>query len=301
MCGHATIALGRFLVDTHDLNVFPRRDLLSFDPESRTTMLLLHAPCGVVEVTVPVIGQGAESDPSRPVSFLSVPSFVTALDLPVSIPASHRWPELGDKSSVSVDVSYGGAFYALISASELGFTSGLRPQTSAVDIDAMSRATALLKDVIMITPELKVKVVHPAHEDLSYLYSVMIVDDGLGVQVPGTKGVETGLCFFADQQVDRSPTGSCVAARIAAAYARCRLQKGDAWTYHSVVSNAFEGEGGFVGRVEALIPVSGEREGVVVRTEGKAWYTGASTFTVEKGDRLGGLGFNLRELVSGMS
>jgi len=299
MCGHATIALGRFLVDTHDLSVFPRRDLLMFDPESWTTKLLLHAPCGVVEVTIPVLGPGGKSDPSRPVSFLSVPSFAAALNLAVSIPASHHWPELGDRSTVSADISYGGAFYALISTSELGFASGLRPQISAIDIDALSRATALLKDVIMATPELKRKVIHPEHGDLSYLYSVMIVDEGLGVQVQGTKGVETGLCFFADQQIDRSPTGSCVAARMATAYARRILRKGDAWTYHSVVSNAFEGEGGFVGRVEAVVPVSPEREGVVVRTEGKAWYTGASTFTVEKGDKLGDLGFNLRELVSG--
>jgi trans-L-3-hydroxyproline dehydratase len=301
MCGHATIALGRFLVDTHDLNVFPRRDSLIFDPESWTTKLLLHTPCGIVEVTVPVLGPRGESDPSRPVSFLSVPSFATALDLPVSIPASHYWPELGDRGTVTIDLSYGGAFYALISASELGFASGLRPQTSAIDIDAMSRATALLKDVIMTTPELKGKVMHPAHEDLSYLYSVVIVDDGLGVQAQGTKGVETGLCFFADQQVDRSPTGSCVVARIAVAYARRRLGKGDAWTYHSVVSNAFEGEGGFVGRVEAVVPVTVVCEGVVVRTEGKAWYTGASTFTVEKGDKLGYLGFDLREIASGKS
>lgn len=299
MCGHATVALGRFLIDTHDLTVFPRRDSLIFDPESWTTKLLLHAPCGIVDVTVPVLGPGGGSDPSRPVSFLSVPSFATALDLEVFIAASDRWPELNGRRTVNVDIAYGGAFYALISTSELGFTSGLRPGTPVLDIDAMSRATAALKKAIMRSRVLKEKVVHPIHEDLSYLYSVMIVDDGLGMKVQGTKGVETGLCFFADQQVDRSPTGSCVAARIAAAYARDTLEKGDAWTYHSLVSNAFAGEGGFVGRVEALIPVSGVGEAVVVRTEGKAWYTGASTFTVEKDDKLGDLGFNLHEIVSG--
>ncbi len=142
-------------------------------------------------------------------------------------------------------------------------------------------------------------------EDLSYLYSVMIVEKGLGVQVQETKGVETGLCFFTDQQVDRSLTGSCIAARIATAYARRRLEKGDAWTYHSVVYNSFQDEGGFVERVEAVFPVSGvvegEDEGVVVRTEGKAWYTGTSTFTVEKDDKLGDFSFNLRELMSGKS
>lgn len=207
MCGHATIALGRFLVDTHDLTIFPRRNSLFYEPLSQTTKLLLHAPCGVVEVTVPVLGDGENSDPSRAISFLSVPSFATALSLEVLIPSSHRWPELGNRSSVCVDISYGGAFYALVSAFELGFTSGLR---QSIKIEAMSNATALLKDVIMNTPTLKAKVVHPQDEELSYLYSIMIVDDGLGVQTQGTKGVETGLCFFADQQIDRSPTGSCV-------------------------------------------------------------------------------------------
>jgi trans-L-3-hydroxyproline dehydratase len=49
MCGHASIALGRFLVDTHDLNVFPRRDELKFDPETRTTEINLHVPCGICQ------------------------------------------------------------------------------------------------------------------------------------------------------------------------------------------------------------------------------------------------------------
>lgn len=31
---------------------------------------------------------------------------------------------------------------------------------------------------------------------------------------------ETGLCFFGDQQIDRSPTGSGIAARVALAYAK---------------------------------------------------------------------------------
>jgi trans-L-3-hydroxyproline dehydratase len=232
------------------------------------------------------------------VSFLSVPSFATAVEIPVFVPSANRWPELGDRHNVIIDIAYGGIFYALVSASELGFTSGLQPPESTLDIDKLSRVTASLKSVIMNSPELMKNIVHPAHEDLSFLYSIMIVDDGLGVQAKGTKGVETGLCFFADQQVDRSPTGSCVAARMAAAYAKHRLQKGDAWTYHSVVSNAFTGEGGFVGRIEAAVPVSDVGEAVVVRAEGKAWYTGTSTFIVEEGDILGELGFNLNEVLS---
>jgi trans-L-3-hydroxyproline dehydratase len=51
MCGHATIALGRFLVETHDLTVFPRRESLQLDAETQTVALRLHAPSGMVNVT----------------------------------------------------------------------------------------------------------------------------------------------------------------------------------------------------------------------------------------------------------
>jgi trans-L-3-hydroxyproline dehydratase len=72
----------------------------------------------------------------------------------------------------------------------------------------------------------------------------------------GTKGVETGLCFFADQQTDRSFADSCVTARIAAAHVRGILNLGDGWTYNSVVSNTVK-EGGFTGLIQAEITTSG--------------------------------------------
>lgn len=85
------------------------------------------------------------------------------------------------------------------------------------------------------------------------------------------------------------------AARVAAAHAKGKLKFGDGWTYHSIVSNAFQ-EGGFIGQVAAEITASGIENGVTVSTEGRGWYTGASTFTVEFDDLLGQTGFNLRDL-----
>lgn len=79
MCGHATIALGRFLVDTHDLRVFPKRNELMVDPVTQTVDINLHAPCGLVRVTVPATPDGKKSDPSRLVMFLSTPGFAAAI------------------------------------------------------------------------------------------------------------------------------------------------------------------------------------------------------------------------------
>ncbi|KAJ7649612.1 hypothetical protein FB45DRAFT_2 [Roridomyces roridus] len=80
MCGHASIALGRLLVDTHDLSIFPRRNGLVKDLSTGLVTLRLHAPCGIVQLSVPVKPDG-HSDPTRPVSFIGVPSFPTERNL----------------------------------------------------------------------------------------------------------------------------------------------------------------------------------------------------------------------------
>ncbi|KAF7590826.1 hypothetical protein BBP40_002349 [Aspergillus hancockii] len=65
MCGHATIALGRFLVDTHDLSAIPRREEIKVDPVRQGVVINHHAPCGVVRITVPTTFDGRRSDPPR--------------------------------------------------------------------------------------------------------------------------------------------------------------------------------------------------------------------------------------------
>ncbi|KAF8176131.1 proline racemase [Mycena galopus ATCC 62051] len=267
MCGHATIALGRFLVDTHDLNVFPRRNALLHDEATGLTSLRLHAPCGVVHVSVHT--DDGHSDATRPVSFLGVPSFVTARDLEVDIPPSEQWKRLRDaqRSRVKVDIAYGGAFYALVSAAELGFPDGVRG--GGHTLAEFDEAAATLKRILYPRKELYA---HPSEPDLEYLYSVMVVEK--------TPKGETGLCFFADQQIDRSPTGSCVMARVALAVDQGRLQIGEGCDYESIVSVLNEGNG-FRGTAVEKGP-----DGVVVKVEGRAFYTGATSFVVEEHDMM---------------
>ena len=77
----------------HDLKVFPKRDLVDFDAEMRTVTINLHAPCGIVKITSPTTNDGKKSDSSRPVSFISVPSFATGIDVHVLLPGRHIvWP-----------------------------------------------------------------------------------------------------------------------------------------------------------------------------------------------------------------
>ncbi|MBL8581299.1 MAG: proline racemase family protein, partial [Rhizobiaceae bacterium] len=99
MCGHATIALGRFAVDQGLVPVTV--------PE---TVVNLQCPCGLVRVRVAV-----EDTPAGPVtgavSFESVPSFAFALDLVAEVPGVGKVP---------FDIGYGGAFYALVDTGAIG-------------------------------------------------------------------------------------------------------------------------------------------------------------------------------------
>lgn len=292
MCGHATIALGRFLVDTHDLAVFPQREALEVDPATRTVAANIHAPCGLVRVMVPVTPDARKSDASRPVTFLSTPAFASAIQLKVPIPSEVRWPELGEKNSICLDVSYGGAFYAIVNADDLGLTNGLKD----VDLDVATRCVQKLKPYLESRPEIKSAIQHPEDERLSFLYSVMIVDPNRGYKPDNVAGAETGLCYFAENQIDRSPTGSCVTARMALAYAKGLRPVGQRWAYNSIVSNHF-GAGTFsaeiVGKTTIDGPDGSSIESVVVQVEGQAFYTGTSTFLVEDGDAMSSSGFTM--------
>ena len=285
MCGHATIALGRFLVDTQDTTIFPRRGAVVFDTAARESRIRLHAPCGVVEVSVPsTLSRGrVRSDPSREVSFVSVKSFAAATDLVVEIPDGLLWDELrdGGRRSIKVDLAYGGAFYVIVQEKELGF-QGTR--NGDVDMKHLDQVTAVVKKLVGARRELFQG--HGLDTELEYLYGVIVVDGGEGQKgLGGLDEGRLGICFFADQQVDRSPTGSGVSARVALACAKELLEPGERVRFDSPLSARTGGEvGAFIGSA------TGDGR---ARVEGKAFYTGACAFVVEEGDGISRDGFVL--------
>lgn len=313
MCGHATLALGRFLVDCADEAVFPRRRELVVDEEGRTVEVRLHAPVGVVRLTVPVVKVdvdgstgvsgsstggigGWRTDVGRRITFLSVPTFATAVGLSVSIPRDLGWPELGDAAAVTMDIAFGGAFYAVVSAAALGFPASL----SKPNVRAISDATKKLKQAFNASADLRARLEDPGDDKTDsssqYLYGIMVTDTGSNDVLPtaqGCVGAETGLYFFGDQQIDRSPTGSVVQARVALAAARDERKLGQSWTYHSLVSRGVGGDrGAFVGTPVKEVEVGGRRAWRV-EVSGQAHYTGSSTFVMEEGDEIG-RGFSFR-------
>jgi trans-L-3-hydroxyproline dehydratase len=242
MCGHATIALGRFAVDR---GIVPAT--------APATRFGLECPCGVVAVTVAVDAAGRPGD----VSFDSVPAFVLARDLEVVVDG------LG---TLRLDIAYGGAFYAILPASRLGLALAGAP------IAPLREAACRITEAIRA----RVPIVHPAEPDLGFLYGTILTDDTR----PGAGATSANLCVFGDGQIDRSPTGSGVTARLALAHAAGDIGPGIRARFAGATGHCFDGEVVATGRLSGL-------DTVTVRVTGRAHYSGEATFRLEPGDALG--------------
>lgn len=293
MCGHATIALGRFLVDTHDDTVFPARDNLGFDALTCTTTVLLHAPGGLVRLVVPVTRDGRYSDKGRPVSFLSMPAYPLAMGVRIPIATEARWSGLDGRGEVPVDFCYGGSYSIVVDSRALGFENGLR----GVALESAQHRAGTLKRAIAAMGERLAEIGIPPAAQCAY--GIMVSDDTIGAAKNGSEGAEAGIFFFGNGQIDRSPTGSCVVARMALAHAKGLRPVGMRWTYDSIVSNSFSA-GSFTADVMEEILLEGlpndMKKAVKVRVEGHASYIGFSTFVVDENDKIASDGFLIHDL-----
>jgi trans-L-3-hydroxyproline dehydratase len=243
MCGHAVIAVARWAVDQ---GIVARRE--------GETRVAIQCPCGLVEAWV-----GADGA----VRFTSVPAFAFVLDAAVEVPG------LG---AVSLDIGYGGAFYAVLPA--MRFSLDVRRSPVRDLVDAASAVTAAAKAQVPLS--------HPDDPDLAFLYGTILTDgaDGAG------ESATANICVFAAREVDRSPTGSGVTARIALQHARGLVALGETRRFESITGAIFTGKA--VGALRA-----GDLPAVTVEVAGKAHYTGRATFTLEPDDEIG-KGFLLR-------
>ncbi|HEX9446968.1 MAG TPA: proline racemase family protein [Dongiaceae bacterium] len=253
MCGHATIALGRYAVDQGLVQM-----------ENGIGRLNLQCPCGLVEVTMRTAYDAAGRERPGSVSFISVPAFAFALDCRVEVPG------LG---SVTLDIGYGGAYYAFLPASRFNLDVRRSPTR-----DLVAAATAVSDAV-----RAQVILDHPESADLAFLYGTILTD---GADAYDAETPSANICVFAEREVDRSPTGSGVTARIALQMARGQIELGQLRRFESVTGSEF------TARAVAELRY-GRFSAVRVEVTGQAYYTGRSLFTVEADDPLAG-GFLLR-------
>jgi proline racemase len=235
-CGHGTIALVTWALDS---GVVERRDGVN--------RVVVDVPSGRLETWGLV-----EDDRVVSVRFRNVPSFV--------------WAEGVEIGGGTVDVAFGGAFYASLQ--------------ERVEPRELPRLIELGRE---IKRELEAwqGVVHPLEPELRDVYGVVFwQEEG---EEPLT---QRNVTVFADGEVDRSPCGSGTSARLALLDRSRRLPRGAELRHLSIVDTEFRGR--VVGDADvAGIPA------VLTEVEGSAFRTGEHLFTLDPHDALGD-GFLLR-------
>lgn len=247
MCGHATLAFARFAIE---------RGLVPAPPGGEGIARFgLELPCGVVAVEARMANGVVAAT-----AFESVPAFVAEQGVEVAVEGVGR---------VAYDVAFGGAFYAILPASRLGMTfeAPLR--------DRIAAGIRLFDAARAQRPAPR----HPGEADLSFLYGVILSDDA------PAPALTRNLCLFGEGQIDRSPTGSGVTARMALDLFAGRIGEG--------VARRFLGPTGesFVATARRDETIAG-RPAARVRVEGRSFHAGTARLTIEADDPLG-LGFLL--------
>jgi len=120
---------------------------------------------------------------------------------------------------------------------------------------------------------------HPEAVDLGFLYGTILTDDA------AIEEESWNLCVFAERQIDRSPTGSGVTARMALDHAKGLIQPNTTRTFKGISGEPFTGK--VKGRVEFAAS-----DAVTIQVGGQGYYAGEGEFIIEPNDPLGS-GFEL--------
>lgn len=202
-CGHGTIALGVWAVETGRVPA----------PETGSADVVIDVPSGRVTARV-----HREAGRVVAVDFVNVPSRVVARDVPV---ATSRGP-------VTVTVAYGGATYATLPAADVGLA--VTPEHLG-DLIALGRE---IKWALNDTAHAR----HPDDPRLDGVYGTIWFDE---LADADGEVHQRNVTVFADGEVDRSPCGSGTCARLAVLHADGRLPAGTVLRHDSIVGSTFLG------------------------------------------------------------
>jgi 4-hydroxyproline epimerase len=236
MCGHGTI--GTVTVMIEEGLVSPKVP----------GVLRLEVPAGLVDAHYTMNGGHVES-----VRLVNVPSFLHSEGLEVDCP---------DLGSLTVDVAYGGNFYAII-----------EPQRNFQDMDQLSAG-----EIVRLSPILRRRL----NERYTFVHPLTPTIQGLShIQWTGKPknpaAHARNAVFYGEKAIDRSPCGTGTSARMAQLSARGVLKPGETFVHESIIGSLF------TGRIERTTTV-GDKEAIVPSIEGWARITGYNTIVIDDRD-----------------
>jgi 4-hydroxyproline epimerase len=236
MCGHGTIGMVTFGLENGLIQ--PRIP----------GHLRIEVPAGIINVTYEVAGNRVTS-----VRIVNVPAYVAARGLEI---------ELEGLGVLTVDVAYGGNFYAIV-----------EPQDGYIGLDDLGAAR-----LVELSGRLRQAIgavydpVHPQDPTIRGVSHILWADIPRSGKANGRNAV-----FYGDKAIDRSPCGTGTSARLAHLHAQGRLGVSEPFVHESYIGSQF------IGRVEGLADI-GPIRGIVPSIEGSALATGFNIVWIDRED-----------------
>lgn len=201
MCGHAVIGAITSLVETGKLSA-----------TAPQTVVRLDTAAGLIQCFAATDGVRVHS-----VAFTNVPSFAYQLDVPLPIP---------DFPDLSVDLAYGGNFFVLVEASQLGLEVCRENAARFVPL-GMS---------ILEQANRQVNVRHPAQPAGDRILDVRFYQDN-----PALGAHSRNIVILGDRMIDRSPCGTGTSAELAVRFARGQIKIGELFIAEGILGTRFKG------------------------------------------------------------
>lgn len=212
------------------------------------TKVIIDTPAGLVFAKAEVKNKVVKN-----VTVQNVPSFLYKSET-VNI------PEIG---KILLDISFSGNFFALVDANEIG-----------IEINSQNKCE-LIKSGLLIRDIANkyISVKHP-YIDINTIDLVEIYDKPTHPDADIKNAV-----IFGRGQIDRSPCGTGICAKMAALYAKGKLKIGDEFVNESIIGTLFKG------RIVREIKI-GEINGILPEITGEAYVTGINQFVIDFEDPL---------------
>ena len=236
MCGHGTI--GTITLAIEEKIIIPKTP----------GVIKMEAPAGLIHITYIMEGNRVSS-----VKLTNVPSYLAEENVQIDLPGC---------GLLSIDVAYGGNFYAIVDEQE-NFT-GIENYTASELISMSKSLRSLINE--------QQAFVHPLDPRINGCSHVLWSGKTLDPNSTARNAV-----FYGDKAIDRSPCGTGTSARMAQWHAKGRMKAGDKFIHESIIGSTFTGV------IESVTEIEG-KPAIVPSIEGWARIYGHNVITIDEDD-----------------
>ena len=210
------------------------------------TTVILDTPAGIVRATA-----SCKNGKCVRVSLDMTPSYADQLDAIIDVEGLGK---------VSVDIAFGGIFYALIDPSQ--FDLKILPENARQLVDIGTRIHRAVNEQLEIS--------HPELESIKGISYTMFVghDD---------EGEMKGATILPPGRIDRSPCGTGNSARLAVMEARGQIKVGEILKARSIIDSEFQVE------IISKKTIAG-KPGILPRISGRGWIHGIHQIGIDPSD-----------------